>query len=89
MFPLLKVAPTVYGWRVRSRIFKRYGELKFLEADLDADPGSHTQAEWMKRLDSIESAVNRMPTPLTFSDMFYTLRSHIDTVRATVVRRTS
>lgn len=31
LFPLIRVAPQIYGWTVRSRIYRRYGELKFLE----------------------------------------------------------
>ena len=40
---------------------------------------------WMR----IENDVNHIPTPLAFSDMLYTLRSHIDLVRDTVARRTA
>ena len=34
LIPLLKVAPAIYNWRVRSKVFRIYGELKFLEDDL-------------------------------------------------------
>lgn len=81
LLPLFKFAPSLYGWRVRSRIFKHYGELKFLESELDEAPQRHSREEWLNRLESIERAVNRMPTPLTFADMLYTLRSHINLVR--------
>jgi len=81
LVPLFKFAPSLYGWRVRSRIFKRYGELKFLESEIEEAPQSHTREEWLARLDAIERDVNRMPTPLTFADMLYTLRSHIQLVR--------
>ena len=88
LIPIVKFAPTLYGWRVRSRIFRRYGELKFIEAELEVEPGRNTREEWLKRLDRIEADVNNMPTPLPFSDMLYTLRSHIDLVREAVQRKT-
>lgn len=88
LFPLMKVAPGLYSWRVRSRIYRRYGELKFLESEVDETPGKHTRAEWLAHLDAIEADVNRIPTPLAYADMLYTLRSHIDLVRAAVLRRT-
>ncbi len=81
LVPLFKFAPSLYGWRVRSRIYRRYGELKFLESELDEDPARHPRTEWLARLDRIERDVNRMPTPLAFSDMLYTLRVHINLVR--------
>ncbi len=86
LIPVFKVAPGLYRWRVRSRIYRRYGELKFLEAEVDTSPDQHTQAEWQARVDAIEADVNRIPTPLAYADMFYTLRSHIDLVRAKVQR---
>jgi TRAP transporter TAXI family solute receptor len=81
LVPLFKFAPSLYGWRVRSRIYKRYGELKFLESELDETPQRHSREEWLQRLDAIERGVNRMPTPLAFADMLYTLRVHIRLVR--------
>lgn len=89
LLPIIKFAPSLYGWRVRSRIYRRYGELKFLEAEVTADPGRHSRAEWLARLDAIEADVNRIPTPLAYSDMFYTLRSHVALVRGTVTGKTA
>ncbi len=88
LIPVLRFAPPLYGWRVRSRIFRRYGELKLLEGELELDASRHTQAEWLARLDVIEKKVNHLPTPLPFSDMLYTLRGHIELVRAAIRRRT-
>jgi hypothetical protein len=88
LVPVFKLAPSLYGWRIRSRIYKRYGELKFLEAEFESDPAAHGQAEWLARLDAIEAHVNRLPTPLPFSDMLYTLRSHVSLVREAILRKT-
>ncbi len=86
--PLARLAPSLYGWRVKSHIYRRYGELKFLEAEFLEQPARHTPAEWQTRLDEIEAAVNRLRSPLTFSDMLYTLRAHIVLVRQELARRT-
>jgi TRAP transporter TAXI family solute receptor len=88
LVPIVKFAPTLYGWRVRSRIYRRYGELKFLEAEVEEAPEKHGRTEWLQRLAAIEADINRIPTPLAFSDMFYTLRSHVALVRETILRRT-
>jgi len=89
LVPLFKFAPQLYGWRVRSRIYRRYGELKFLENELNEDPGRHSRAEWLEKLDGIEKDASGIRTPLTFSDMLYTLRGHIDLVRDVILRRTT
>lgn len=88
LLPIVKLAPTAYSWRIRSRIFRRYGELKFIEAELDLGPGRHAREEWLARLDHIEADVNHMKTPLAFADMLYTLRGHIGLVRESVLRKT-
>jgi TRAP transporter TAXI family solute receptor len=88
LIPLFKFAPAIYGWRVRSRIYRRYGELKFLENQVSEDPSRHTREEWLQRLEGIERDASRIRTPLTFSDMLYTLRSHIDLVREAILRKT-
>ncbi len=87
LIPILKFAPGLYSWRVRSRIYRRYGELKFLEAQVEANPELHGRAEWLEKLDRIDEDVQHIPTPLAFADMLYTLRSHVELVRATILRR--
>jgi TRAP transporter TAXI family solute receptor len=88
LIPVVRFAPALYGWRVRSRIYRRYGELKFLEDDVESDPRQHSRAEWLDKLDGIERGINRIPVPLTYSDMLYTLRSHVALVRETIMKRT-
>jgi TRAP-type uncharacterized transport system substrate-binding protein len=88
MFPIFKFGPALYGWRVRSRIFRRYGELKLIEAEVDLEPQQHSRAEWLERLDRIETDVNRMQTPLPFTDLLYNLRAHIGLVREAIQRKT-
>jgi TRAP transporter TAXI family solute receptor len=89
LIPIMKFAPGLYSWRIRSRIYRRYGELKFLEAEVEANPERHSREEWLEKLDRIEDDVHHIPTPLAFTDMLYTLRAHLDLVRATIMRRTS
>ena len=81
LLPLLRIAPAIYTWRVRSKIFRCYGELKFLENDLrqDYDPAQH--ATYLDRLDRIEEEANKRNIPLAFTDLLYTLREHINFVR--------
>lgn len=88
LVPVLRFAPGLYNWRVKSRIYRRYGELKFLEAELEADPGRLTRAEWIGRVDAIEDDVNHMAMPLAFCDMIYTMRMHLGVVRKAIDQAT-
>ena len=82
LLPLLKLAPSIYNWRVRSKIFRCYGDLKFLENELRHAYDSSRHAEYLTRLDRIEEDAYSRNIPLSFSDLFYTLREHINLVRA-------
>lgn len=89
LYPLFKLAPLIYGWRVRSRIYRRYGELKFLESAVEADPQQHTREEWLRQLDAIEEDASHIRTPLAFADMLYTLRQHVNLAREAILKRTT
>jgi hypothetical protein len=88
VLPVMRFAPALYGWRVRSRVYKWYGQLKFLERELDADPAARTRAEWLDELEQIENHVHRVATPLAFTNLLYTLREHIALVEAKVLKKT-
>lgn len=81
LLPLLKVAPAIYTWRVRSKIFRCYGELKFLENDLRKNYDPARRLEYFDRLERIEEEANTRNIPLAFTDLLYTLREHINLVR--------
>jgi hypothetical protein len=89
LLPLMRVAPALYRWRVGSRIYRWYGELKYLEHDVRAK-GTPLHSEdvtaFAERLLHIEEHVNDIPTPLAFTDRLYTLRQHIEMVRSQIVR---
>jgi TRAP-type uncharacterized transport system substrate-binding protein len=87
LLPLMRLAPVLYGWRVKSHIYKRYGELKFLEAEFIDEPGKLSNDAWQHRLDAIETAVQDLRAPLPFSHMLYTLKAHIVLVRGEMRRR--
>ena len=82
LIPLLRAAPALYAWRVRSRLYRLYGELKFLEHDIRDNLGPHQYDDYMARLDAIDQAADTRPIPLAFADQQYTLRQHIDFVRS-------
>jgi TRAP-type uncharacterized transport system substrate-binding protein len=87
VIPLSRIVPGLYAWRVRSRVYKWYGELKFLEQEVIRDPGQRSQAEWLAELDRIEAHVNRVRTPLAYANQLYILREHVALVRQAVLNK--
>lgn len=87
LVPLTKMIPPVYRWRVRSRIYRWYARLKELELELEDDPPPEKMRELLERLDQIESSVNRINTPLAYSDNLYAFRHNLNLVRHRVQAR--
>lgn len=86
--PLSKIIPPLYVWRVRSRIYKWYGQLRSVEHALDdATPKQRKQIaqEQLQRLDEIEAKVNHISIPLSYAEELYGLRSHIQFVRKRII----
>jgi hypothetical protein len=81
LIPGLKLVPSLYRWRVRSRIYRWYGKLIALERSMLAQPAPEEREEMLKRFADIETEVNKMKTPLAYADQFYVLRDHIKFVR--------
>ncbi|WP_372527880.1 TAXI family TRAP transporter solute-binding subunit [Piscinibacter sp.] len=77
LIPLSRVVPPLYQFRIRSRIFRWYGQLRAVE---DAH-GERPPDELAKELDAIESRVENVTVPLSYADELYALRSHINLVR--------
>ena len=77
LIPLSRVVPPLYEFRIRSRVFRWYGQLRAVE---DAQ-GDKPAAELLRELDDIEAHVGRVQVPLSYADELYALRSHIQLVR--------
>jgi TRAP-type uncharacterized transport system substrate-binding protein len=87
IIPLSKVVPPLYVWRIRSRVYRWYGQLRAVEQALEnADPAKcdEVRADLLRRLDDIERRVNHISIPLAYADALYGLRSHINFVRQRV-----
>jgi TRAP-type uncharacterized transport system substrate-binding protein len=87
VIPLSKIVPPLYVWRIRSRVYRWYGQLRAVEQALEnADPAhcDEVRTDLLRRLDDIEARVNHISIPLAYADALYGLRSHINFVRQRV-----
>lgn len=91
LIPLSKIVPPIYVWRVRSRVYRWYGELRAVEQALEGERNvsgpqarEEVREELLHRLDDIEDRVNHISIPLAYADELYRLRSHINFVRERV-----
>lgn len=88
LIPVMRIMPAFYNWRVKSKVFRWYRELRKVEVEARRHPDDYDTAELLARLDEIEEGVEAARVPLTYWDYVYTLRGHIDLVRARLTQGT-
>lgn len=81
VLPLIRLIPRIYHWRLRSRIYQRYGELKYIETQIRPDLSKDDSTHFLHQLEQIEERVNKMKMPKNFSEYIYSLKGHIQFVR--------
>ena len=80
LLPLSRMLPPLYEFRIRSRIFRWYEQLRAVE---DAQ-GQRPAADLVRELATLESRVEQVTVPLSYADELYALRGHINLVRRRV-----
>ena len=81
LVPASRIAPALYRWRVRSRVYRWYGALMAIERDMSGPPEGKDRAAILLRIDEIAHAVSEIKTPLSIADQLYVLRDHVAAVR--------
>ena len=87
LIPLSRILPPLYVWRVRSRVYRWYAQLRDVEiqAQRPGEPLTREKASTLlATLDAIEAKVNDITIPLSRADELYALRQHIEMVRAKI-----
>jgi TRAP-type uncharacterized transport system substrate-binding protein len=81
--PVLKTIPDLLDFKDKSRLYRRYEILLKMERELRSRQLNATEiAQSTLELDKIEADISTSKFPLDFTDRVYTLRQHVDYVRA-------
>jgi TRAP-type uncharacterized transport system substrate-binding protein len=86
LYPMMRFLPMLYDWFMRRKITRLYGELRFLEHDMEARGATAGRCDsetgdMVARLDLLEKQANRLRVPTAYASMLYMLRHHIALVR--------
>ncbi len=79
LIPLARVLPPLYEFRVRSRIFRWYRQLREIEDSIRTNKAS--PAELLEEVNRLDAKAQHIAVPLSYTDELYSLRSHIHLVR--------
>ena len=86
LFPLFKIMPAIYRWRMRSRIYRWYAELEEIDGAINREQSAQNTAGYLDRLNILEQKVCNVSVPLSFTEELYQLRLHINLLREKLVK---
>ncbi len=84
LLPLSRIVPPLYEFRIRSRVFRWYAQLRDIE-DRVTEHADSTPA-LLQELDALELRVGKVVIPLSHADELYALRNHINLIRQKLSR---
>jgi hypothetical protein len=89
LVPLVRMVPAVYGWQMRARVYRRYGELVDIDVEAESALTDARRTALLAQLDRIEQEAKAVQVPVKYREYVYTLRVHIDLVRRKLLEATS
>ncbi|MEM1213582.1 MAG: TAXI family TRAP transporter solute-binding subunit [Planctomycetota bacterium] len=81
LLPLLRTAPSLYRWRIRSRIYKWYKLVRRIDERVRLGEAHDALQTDLDRLNQLETELLDVQVPLSYMEEFYHLRLHLGYVR--------
>ena len=87
LIPLVQMAPPVYRWRIRRKIYVWYNDLHELERRGVDAPDDESRRKALADIQALQHEVGQVEVPVSYNDELYHLRSHINFVEALIARQ--
>lgn len=84
VYPLWSLAPKIYYWERRRRLYPMYRELKLIERDLRADVAGGRE-RMLSRLDDLDRRARELVMPGPLNESVYTLRANVRALRERIL----
>lgn len=83
LLPLSRIVPPLYAFRIRSRVFRWYAQLRQIEERMQSGRG--TREELLQEINQLDARAAKVRVPLSYADELYALRNYIGMVRSRLV----
>ncbi len=87
LLPMFRIAPPLYVWRIRRRIYRWYRVLRLIDCDVQDPEESKNLTDEIARLKQLDREVNATVVPLSYMQEFYQLRAHIEMSRFKILQK--
>jgi TRAP-type uncharacterized transport system substrate-binding protein len=82
VLPLFSYAPKLYRWLVEYRLGSMYRRLRAIEASLQKSVSPSEVGALEAELENVDREIHLLGVPMQHSALFFSLKSHVDDVRA-------
>ena len=89
LIPLVQMAPPVYRWRIRRKIYVGYKARHELARRGYDGADDAIRQQVLTDIQSLQHEVGQVEVPVSYNDELYHLRSHINFVEALIARQAS
>ena len=77
LIPLFRMAPPLYNWRIRSKIYRWYAAVREIDSMVEKGAIAGDAQSALNRLNELEREVASVSVPLSYTGELYHLRLHI------------
>lgn len=77
LIPLFRIAPPLYNWRIRSKIYRWYAIVREIDLTVQKKVKVIDAQSLLNRLTELEGEVASVTVPLSYTGELYNLRLHI------------
>ena len=82
VLPLFSYAPKLYRWLVEHRLGSMYRRLRVIEASLQKCTSAWEVSALEAELEAVDREIHLLGVPMQHSHLFFSIKSHLDDVRA-------
>ncbi len=87
LIPLFRLAPSLYNWRIRSKIYRWYESVREIDSEAHNLAGPGGLEPLLQRLEVLEREVAPVSVPLSYAGELYHLRLHIGFLQQELEKR--
>jgi TRAP-type uncharacterized transport system substrate-binding protein len=89
LIPLVRLAPPLYVWRTRARIYRWYREIRIIDEHMGPEATPESLRGLLTQIARIDNEVRSVHVPLSYMEELYQLRVHLNLLEEAVKERTA
>jgi uncharacterized protein len=87
LIPLFRIAPPLYTWRIRSKIYRWYTAVRRIDLTVQKNLDATDAQSLLNQLAEVEREVASVSVPLSYTGELYNLRLHIGLLQGELEKR--